>query len=77
MIIWGDEGSNTTKETNLIGWFKANAGAFAPPAADAFADNSEGDLAVAALRTAQTGGRPPVAPIPRDGPIPPYTTCTL
>ncbi len=88
VIIWGDEHSNATAETALTQWLKANAESFKAPKTDSLSERANSDSSEnskvegSAPRpysrySPVSTSRPPAKPIPRDGPIPPYTSCTL
>jgi hypothetical protein len=89
LIIWGDDHHNASEVAALKAWFKTNAAAFLDAGQG---DDSGGDgtgehqesaegghegTSVATAKEAGTGAGAPRPPIPRDGPIPPYTGCTL
>ena len=79
MIIWGDEHSNATKEADLKGWFEKNAAVFGEP--DVGRTPPAAGVATPRPRLGGSrdgaAARPPAVPIPRGGPIPPYTVCSL
>ena len=82
VIIWGDENTNATKEAALSQWLKANAAA--AEEGQGVVEGDEGDAQTrmhdfprTPRAAAIAEGRPAPAPIARDGPIPPYTSCTL
>ena len=85
LIIWGDEGSNATREADLKTWLATNADAFDGSRPDSLLKNVDGQGRGAAGQTTQrpaasagnAAARPPAASVPRDGPIPPYTVCSL
>eukprot|EP01043_Picozoa_sp_COSAG02_P043192 COSAG02_NODE_3739_length_6303_cov_12.797228_6_plen_160_part_00 len=85
LIIWGDEHSNSTKEAALAQWLKSNAAAFKTPETLLFPgtgmdrDIRKGESAALPhyFPKVVAASRPPAKPIARDGPIPPYTSCTL
>lgn len=86
LIIWGDEHSNSTKEVALAQWLKSNAAAFKTPETLLSREAGTGKdiLRKGESATLQhyfpqsvASSRPPAKPIARDGPIPPYTSCTL
>ena len=76
VIIWGDEQHNASKQTALKRWSKTNAAVFGASTAG---DGGGGEASVPAAGPPepQKASEEPAKPIPRDGPIPPYTRCSL
>ena len=74
MIIWGDEQHNASKQTALKQWSKANAAVFGMGDDDG---GGEASMSTVGPPEPQKASRQPTKPIPRDGPIPPYTRCSL
>ena len=93
VIIWGDDHHNASRVAALKTWFKTNAAAFGEDDGDAddgaHEQGQREEMPDSSSRQGQQGQQQrgqrsatgdtgvPHPPIPRGGPIPPYTRCTL